>query len=132
MIPGVKFAILLLSLSTLCTAQEGLTVHAKGKQKGPIPEAQKIYRSACSVVQREFGATHAVAPAVTLVLGADRNELAFDQREIRLTKWNPYLLAQGVVMLAFENLMSSDEKMAMAKRAVAWADATVEVERGSH
>jgi hypothetical protein len=29
-------------------------------------------------------------------------------------------------------LMSADEKMAMAKRAVAWADATVEVERGSH
>ena len=128
----MKCAILLLSLSSLCAAQEGLTVHAKGKQKWPAAEAQKIYRSACSVVQREFGATHAVAPPVTLLLGADRNEVGFDQREIRLTKWNPYLLAQGVVILAFEDLMSSDEKISLAKRAVTWADATVEVEQSTH
>lgn len=132
MIHTMNCAILLLSLSTMCAAQDGLTVHAKGKQKWPGAEAQKIYRSACSVVQREFGASHAVAPPVTLLLGADRNEVGFDQREIRLTKWNPYLLAQGVVMLAFEDLMSSDEKISLAKRAVTWADATVEVERSSH
>ena len=131
MTPGVKFAILVLTLSTVCAAQEGLTVHAKGRQKWPAEEAQKIYRSACSVVQREFGATHSVAPPVTLVLGADRNEVGLDQREIRLTKWNRNAFAQGVVMLAFDDLML-DRSVAMAKRAVTWADATVEVERVEH
>lgn len=106
-------------------------MHAKGKQRWPAAEAQKIYRSACSVVQREFGATHTVAPPLTLVLGAERNEVAFDQREIRLTKWEPNRFAQGVVMLAFEDVML-DRRMAMAKRALIWADATIEVERAGH
>lgn len=131
MIPRVKIAILVLMLSTLCAAQEGLTVHAKGKQKWPAAETQKIYRSACSVVQREFGATHSVVPLLTLVLGADRNEVAFDQREIRLTKWDRNGFAQGVVMLAFEDVML-DRRMAMAKRALILTDATIEVERDSH
>ena len=131
MISGEKIAILVLILSTLCPAQEGLTVHAKGKQKWPAAEAQKIYRSARSVVQRELGATHSVAPLLTLVLGADRNEVAIDQREIRLTKWDRNAFAQGVVMLAFEEVML-DRRMAMAKRALIWADATIEVERDSH
>jgi hypothetical protein len=131
MIPRVKIAILVLILSTLCAAQEGLTVHAKGKQKWPAAEAQKIYRSACSVVQRELGATHSVAPLFTLVLGADRNEVAFDQREIRLRKWDRNAFAQGVVMFAFEDVML-DRRMAITKRALIWADATVEVERAGH
>jgi hypothetical protein len=108
-----------------------LTVHAKGKQKWPAAEALKIYRSACSVVQRELGATHSVAPLLTLVLGADRNEVGFGQREIRLTKWDRNAFAQGVVMLAFEDVML-DRRMAMAKRALIWADATIEVERAGH
>ena len=95
MIPRVEIAILVLILSTLCAAQEGLTVHAKGKQKCPAAEAQKICRSACSVVQRELGATHSVAPRLTLVLGADTNEVAYGPREIRLTKWDRNPLCAG-------------------------------------
>jgi hypothetical protein len=34
-------------------------------------------------------------------------------------------------MLAFEDVML-DRRMAMAKRALIWADATIEVERDSH
>ena len=133
MIPRGKIAILVLILSTLCAAQEGLAVHAKGKQKWPAAEAQKIYRSACSVVQRELGASHSVAPLLTLVLGADRNEVVSvsGQREIRLRKWDPNSFAQGVVMLAFEDVML-DRRMTMAKRALIWADATIEVERVGH
>lgn len=131
MTPGVKFTILFLTLSMSCAAQEGLTVHAKGRQKWPAEEAQKIYRSACSVVQREFGASHPVAPLVTLVLGADRNEVGLTEREIRLTRWNRNAFAQGVVMVASEDVML-DRSMVMAKRAVIWADATVEVERVDH
>jgi hypothetical protein len=40
-----------------------------------------------------------------------------------------YLFAQGVVMLAFEDLMPLQQGMTMAKRAVTWADATVDVEQ---
>ena len=131
MTPGMKFAILILTLSTLGAAQEGLTVHAKGKQKWPATEAMKIYRSACSVVQREVGATRPVAPPVTLVLGADKNEVGPGQREIRLTRWDRDAFAQGVVMVAFEEVVL-DRRDAMAKRAVNWADATVEVELAGH
>jgi len=66
---------------------------------------------------------------VRLVLGADKNEIWFVGREIRLTKWNPYAFAQGVVWLAFEDLMPSQQRLTIAKRAVSWADSTVEIGR---
>jgi hypothetical protein len=102
--------------------------HSKGKQKWPAAEAQKIYLSACSVVQREFSSNRSVTTRVTLVLGDDKNVVRFGTREIRLTKWDRYLFAQGVVMLASEDLMM-DRRTAMAQRAVTWVDATVDVER---
>jgi len=43
-----------------------------------------------------------------------------------LTKWDPYLFAQGVVIFAFEDLLPDGERMAVAKRAVTWADSTVD------
>jgi hypothetical protein len=124
----LSFVIVVLILATACLAQEGLTVRSNRKQKWPAAEAQKIYLSACSVVQREFGATHSVAPTITLVLGADSNEVGFDKREIRLAKWDRNAFAQGVVMLAFEDVMR-DRRVAMAKRALIWVDTTVDVER---
>jgi hypothetical protein len=60
---------------------------------------------------------------------ADNNEIWFAGREIRLRKWNRYLFAQGVVWLAFEDLMPTQHRQTIAKRAVTWADSTVEVER---
>ncbi len=89
--------------------------------------APKIYLSACSVVQREFGRNYLVTPRVTLVLGAAKNEVGFDEREIRLTKWDRNLFAQGVVMLASEDVIR-DRRTAMAQRAVTWVDATVDIE----
>jgi hypothetical protein len=62
-----------------------------------------------------------------LILGADKDQALLDQREIRLTKWNSDLFAQGVVVFAFEDLMSVDERKAVARRAVSWAESTVEV-----
>jgi hypothetical protein len=124
----LRFLIVVLILATACLAQEGLTVHSKVKQKWPAAETQKIYLAACSVVQREFGGSGSVTPAMTLVLGGDKNEVAFDKREIRLTKWDRYLIAQGVVMLAFADLMM-ERRTAMARRAVTWMDATVDVEQ---
>jgi hypothetical protein len=118
-----------LILATVCLAQEGLTVRSKGKQKWPAAEAQKIYFSACSAVQRDFGSNRSVAPTATLVLGADKNEVWFQGHEIRLTKWDRYVFAEGVVWLAFVDLMTSQQRLAIAKQAVNWVDATVDVEQ---
>jgi len=38
----------------------------------------------------------------------------------------PDLLAQGVVIFAFQDLLPDEERMAVAKRAVTWADSTVD------
>jgi hypothetical protein len=129
MLSTVKFAISVLALAGTCLAQDGLMIDNKHKEGVSTPEAEKIYSSACSVVQREFGFRHALRPQVRLVLGADKNEVWFAEREIRLTKWDRYTFALGVVWLAFEDLMPSQQRLTIAKRAVTWADSTVEIER---
>jgi hypothetical protein len=126
---GIKFAGIVLVLATACLAQDGLTVQSKGKQEWPVAEAQKIYVSACSAVQREFGGNRPIAPRVTLVLGAGKNEVSFQGREIRLTKWDRSAFAEGVIWLAFEDLMPSQQRLTIAKRILNWADATVDVEQ---
>jgi hypothetical protein len=118
-----------LVLAKVCLAQEGLTVQNKGKQKWATAEAQKIYLSACSVVQRQFGGNGSVAPTVTLVLGADKNEVWFQGREIRLTKWDRQAFAEGVVWLAFEDRTPSWQRLTIAKRIVSRVDATVDIEQ---
>ena len=129
MLTAVKFAISVLALAGAGLAQDGLTIDNKHKERLSTPEAEKIYSSACSVVEREFDIKHPLRPQVRLVLGAEKNEIWFVGREIRLTKWNPYAFAQGVVWLAFEDLMPSQQRLTIAKRAVTWADSTVEIER---
>jgi hypothetical protein len=106
--------------------QTGLTIRDASNKKWQSAEAIRVYLSSCAVVQREFGISHELRPEVTLVLGAEKDVLAFDQREIRLTKWDPYLFAQGVVVLAFEELLPKKELLSVAKRAVTWADSTID------
>ena len=48
---------------------------------------------------------------------------------VRLTKWDRHAFAQGVVLFAFEDLMPVEQRLMLAKRAVIWADSTVDVER---
>jgi len=129
MLTAVKFALSVLVLAGAGLAQDGLTIDNKHKERLSTPEPEKIYSSACSVVEREFDIKHPLHPQVRLVLGADKNEIWFGGREIRLTKWNPYAFAQGVVWLAFEDLMPSQQRLTIAKRAVTWADSTVEIGR---
>jgi hypothetical protein len=126
---AVKFVTFVLALATACSAQDGLRIRNSGNQKWPAGEAQKIYLSACSAVQQEFGRTLPLAPQVTLVLGADKNEVWLVGGEVRLTKWNPDAFAQGVVWLAFEDLLPSQQRLSIAKRAVNRADSTIEVEQ---
>lgn len=127
MIGRLKMAMVVLLLAAGCAAQDGLTVHDTGKHALPAGEAEKIYLSACSAVQREFGGRRPLRPQIALVLGAPQNQVQWNQREIRLVKWNPQLFAQGVVMLAFEELMPTGDRLELARRAVTWADSTVEV-----
>ena len=129
MLTAVKFAISVLALAGAGLAQDGLMIDTRHKERLSTTEAEKIYSSACSVVEREFDIKHPLHPQVRLVLGADKNEIWFVGREIRLTKWSPYAFAQGVVWLAFEDLMPSQQRLTIAKRAVTWADSTVEIER---
>jgi hypothetical protein len=122
-------SISILVLATVCSAQDALTVHSKGRLKWPAAEAENIYLSACSAVQREFGGSRAVRPQVTVVLGADKNVVSLDEREIRLTKWDRHAFAQGVVIFAFEDLMPVEQRLLLARRAVIWADSTVDILR---
>src|ERR1700733_12152966 len=129
MLTAVKFAISVLALAGAGLAQDRLTNDNRHKERLTTPEAEEIYSSAVSGVEREFDFKPPLHPQVRLVLGADKNEIWFVGREIRLTKWNPYAFAQGVVWFAFEDLMPSQQRLTIAKRAVTWADSTVEIER---
>lgn len=122
-----QLTVAVLVLTAGAWAQSLFAVRVIGKQEWPAKEAEKLYLSACSVVQQEFRTAQPVRPRVTLVLGADDNEAFLDRHEIRLTRWNPYLFAQGVVIFAFEELMGDDKKLEIAMRAVRRADSVLEV-----
>jgi len=123
---------LVLSIATLLFAtaavtQDGLTIPTKAKSPQLAEQAHEIYLAACATVQQEFGRPHPPRPKVTLVLGADVDGVLREKGEVRLRKWDRHLFAQGVVVLAFGELMPTEEKLTMAERAVSWADATVNV-----
>jgi hypothetical protein len=122
-----RLTVVVLVLTAGCWAQNLLTVQVKGKQKWPAEEADKLYLSACSAVQREFGGSRSIRPQITLVLGANKDQAVLSSREIRLIKWNPYLFAQGVVTFAFEDRMPPADRLAVARRAVNWAGSTIEI-----
>ena len=98
-----------------------------------IHEAESIYRSACAVVQHDFhigvGELH---PHLMVVIGAERNEVhsrRTDVGEIWMKKWNPILFAQGVVVLAFDQVLTRDVITKLGDRAVRYSDATVDTSR---
>ena len=89
-------------------------------------EAEKLYLSTCSVVQRDFPGSGELRPRFTVLLGTDRDEV-HGLTEIRLRQWNPGLFAQGVVILAFDQVLTSDVIRQMAKRGMQYANAVVDV-----
>src|SRR5262250_2142394 len=76
-----------------CLAQEGLVIRGNSRQASPT-DAEKIYLTACSAVEHELRINRPLRPQVTLVLGARENGAFLGPREIRLTKWDPYMFAQ--------------------------------------
>lgn len=121
----LKTIAVVLSLGASSLAQEELAIRSKGNHKLP-PDAEKIYVTSCAAVEREFRTGRTLRPPVTLVLGTRDNGADLGKKEIRLSEWNPYLFAQGVVAIAFDELLPASERMAVARRAVIWADSTVE------
>ena len=126
---GIRYAVCLMVLAGSCIAQEGLTIQNRSKEKVPEAEIQKLYLSACTVVRQEFHDQHVDNPVVTLVIGADKDEILLEDREIRLIRWQPYLFTQGVVMQAFQDLLPVQRKLNMTIRAVNQADASVAVQQ---
>jgi len=125
---AIKVAVVGLLLITTCFGEESLVaVSNKGKQEWPAQEVDKIYLLACAAVQREFDNKHSLRPRVTLVLGADQNGVEFNKGQVLLVRWDRELFAQGVVLLAFEDLMPVQQRMTIARRALNWADATIDV-----
>jgi len=122
-------SIAILLVTSCGAAQENLTLPLKTMQPQQATEARSVYIAACATVQQEFRQSRMLNPKVTLVLGAEKDGLMWDKREVRLRKWDRYLFAQGVVRLAFDELMPSQEAVTMAKRALNWADATVNVQQ---
>jgi hypothetical protein len=127
-VPKLTIFVFTLALGASCLAQGGLAIRTNGRHERPA-DAERIYVSACSAVEREFRISRPLRPQVTLVVGADKNGAYWGPREIRLTKWDPYLFAQGVVMFAFEDLLPDGVRMKVAKLAVTWADSTVDAKR---
>jgi hypothetical protein len=125
MINAVKFATSVLALATACLAQEGLTIDNKHKERVPQKRRRSTSRRIPSS-RKKFVINYPIVPRVKLVLGANKNVVLWAEREMWLTRWDRYLFAQGVVMLAFADLLTGDRKIAMTKRAVNWTDSTVE------
>lgn len=96
-------------------------------QAMPYAQAETIYLSACRVVEQEFRRTEPLRPRLTLVLGANRDALYYPNREIQLKKWNDYRFAQGVVLLAVEDMLPKDKQILLTKLAVLEAESTVDV-----
>ena len=123
----VKITLLVLTFAAACSAQEAfVSVSTKGKQMWSLREVNKIYLSACSAVQREFGSSMALRPSIALLLGADKNAVDFNNKRVLLKRWDPNLFAQGVVILAFEDLLTPQRRMIMTNRAMNLAEATVD------
>ena len=124
----MKLATLLVALASVCCAQEAtVSVSSEGKQKWAQSEVDRVYLSACTAVQREFGNSMVLRPTISLVLGGDKNEVNLSKKTILLKRWDRSLFAQGVVILAFEDLLTPERRMMMTHRAVTLAQATVNV-----
>lgn len=123
----LKLLMLLVALTGMGRAQEGaVSVHSQGKQKWSPFEVNQVYLSACTAVEREFG-DRKLRPNIALVLGADKDVVDFDKKTILLKRWDLGLFAEGVVILAFEGLLTPERKMMITNRAVNLAQATVNV-----
>jgi hypothetical protein len=88
-------------------------------------EAEKIYLTVCQLLERQLDRSNEIRPRFKLILGGNHNVLNFRKREIRLEKWDRYRFAEGVIELALDNMMPTEEKNRLRDLAVTEAKGTV-------
>ena len=123
----VQAIVVALMLAQLGFSQTLFDVRNPKSQKWPEAEANRIYMSTARAVAAEFKLPQPMYAHFTLILGADENSVDIDARELRLKKWDTYFYAEGVLRLSFDQMMSSETKIQLARRAVAESEATVTV-----
>ncbi len=96
-------------------------------------EAESLYQNACAAVQHEFhGGNGELHPHFTVILGKEANQvrtspMKSDTDEIWMTKWDPAVFAEGVVVLAFDKLLTDVMVTQLSKRAILYSNATLDV-----
>lgn len=113
-------------LGNVCASQTTFRVSNPKHQEWPQAEASRIYFAAVRDLTGEFNLPKLPLAVFTLVLGANENSVDMNTREVRLKKWDKYLYAEGVLRLSFDQMLSSESKMRLARRAVAESEATVD------
>jgi hypothetical protein len=96
-------------------------------------EAETLYRSTCKAVQETFHSDVELHPHFTVIIGANRDEVhsggmkVDSGLEIWMKKWNSTVYAQGVVVLAFQQLLTDDMVKRLERQAIRSSNATVDV-----
>jgi hypothetical protein len=142
----VMFSLLVLaSVGLAQTSSDGsFSVHHSKDPKfslspSQMREAENLYQSVCAVVQHDYHESIGkLRPQFKVIIGTERNEVLGNTvhgkavqsiDEIRMKKWDPVIFAQGVVVLAFDQLLTDDTIRQLTARAVRYSNATVDVAR---
>jgi hypothetical protein len=123
----LKRGFIILVLANVCSSQTYFRVSNPKQQQWPRAEANLIYFSAARELAAEFNRRESPRAVFTLVLGTNENSVDINTRELRLKKWDKYLYAEGVLRLTFDQMLSPESKMRLAKRAVVQSEARVDL-----
>ena len=125
---AIMVMLLTVGVCQVCSAQELFKVQNATQQKWPQEEANQIFLVATRTVQREFRLpSPVVKPRLTLILGADENAADVAKRELKLTTWDKYFFAEGVVLMSLDQIVTPEAKKALALRALTEAEVSVSV-----
>jgi hypothetical protein len=114
------------------SSSDGLFVVQNVRKSGSLltaaqmRQAEKLYQSACTIVKNDFHGAMDLHPRFTVIIGTDHNEV-HGRSEIWLKQWNPAVFTEGVVVLAFEQVLTPDTIKQLGERAVRYTDATIDV-----
>jgi hypothetical protein len=125
----LQLGFVMLVMVNVCASKTPFQVNNPKQQDWPQEEANLIYFSVARNLATEFNRPQLPVTSFTLVLGAIENSVDMNRRELRLKKWDKYFYAEGVLRLTFDQMLSSESKMRLARRAVAESDATVDYHR---
>lgn len=96
-------------------------------------QAENLYTIACAVVKHDFhNGAGELRPRFKVVIGAENNEVHSarmrhdSDAELWMKKWNPMVFAQGVVVLAFDELLTREVITQLGNRTIRYSDASVD------